>query len=215
MNILELPLSQRQQHIDLSTPCKAWQGSKTKAGYGQVKTGKYRGTTAHRAALIDFLGIERDAVKNADACHLCSNRICVNPKHIYFGTRRENQFCQIAPANFEKGSDRWNARLSEKQVLKICVLLDEGVTQEKIAEMFSITRMYVSQINKGDAWKWLTGRSPNNRKFASCTAVDPEGKTHQVFNIKKFAREQKLSTSCLYEVLKGMQGTHKGWRFYR
>ncbi|AUR82565.1 winged helix-turn-helix DNA-binding domain protein [Vibrio phage 1.152.O._10N.222.46.E1] len=40
----------------------------------------------------------------------------------------------------------------------------------------------------------------------------PDGTVHDVYNLKKFARDNGLNNSALYEVMKGKRGHHKQWR---
>lgn len=63
----------RQSHIDLSEPCLERGGN----------------STNHRGVLAQFLNtiIFKSPV---DLCHACHNGNCSNPKHLYFGTRKEN-----------------------------------------------------------------------------------------------------------------------------
>lgn len=65
-----------------------WKGCKLKNGYGRIlHNGKVK--LAHRVALESIIG---EIPKNMCALHKnsCHLRDCVNPDHIYLGTRKDN-----------------------------------------------------------------------------------------------------------------------------
>lgn len=47
------------------------------------------------------------------------------------------------------------AKLTDNKVKKIKTLLEQGITQQKIADMFSVTRECISSIEQGRTWKHI------------------------------------------------------------
>jgi HNH endonuclease len=71
---------------DPLTGCLVWQGSEAAGGYGYV-TCEGRNWLAHRLAWTLKNGpIPKDLI----LCHRCDERRCINPDHLFLGTRRDN-----------------------------------------------------------------------------------------------------------------------------
>lgn len=66
--------------------CIFWPFSKQPSGYGKFKKNR-KMFIAHRFVLQKISG--EDGL-GLDACHKCHNPSCVNPKHLYWGTRSKN-----------------------------------------------------------------------------------------------------------------------------
>ena len=76
-----LPRDQRLGHVDLNTPCIYFTAN---------------ATWKSRKVLLDYLGVTHVAGQiNIHCCHLCSYdktlHRCINPLHMYIGTRQENE----------------------------------------------------------------------------------------------------------------------------
>lgn len=62
----------RTSHLDLTEPCVERGGN----------------STVHRGVLAQYL--DTNLPSKVDLCHACHNDKCSNPKHLYWGTRKEN-----------------------------------------------------------------------------------------------------------------------------
>lgn len=127
------------------TGCWIWMSVRTPVGYGRFTlNGKKFG--AHRASVILFKGENPDGLY---VCHKCDTPACVNPDHLFLGTCQDNTDDCVAKGrrNYEHGESRYNAKLSNKDVISIWVMWYVfGFTLNRIASLFMVHTSTVGNI---------------------------------------------------------------------
>lgn len=66
--------------------------------------------------------------------------------------------------------------------------------------------------NEKDNLEWCTNQYNQEYSLAKTYIfISPTGERIEIFNVRKFARENNLNHAHLYQVQKGTLKTHKGW----
>lgn len=161
--------------------------SRDSKGYFQVglNVGGRRTARVHRLVAEAFLSAPSDEIlrecRKAGVDRVFVNHIDTNiennhASNLEWCTPKYN--CDHAVSNGThnpvRGEDNCNVKLTEQQALEIYNLAHQGnPSQEKIAEMYNIEQITVSNIKTGRSWAWLTGhqRTPRTRKCASSRSL--------------------------------------------
>jgi hypothetical protein len=131
--------------------CLEWPFGTYPGGYGRIRYKKIE-TTAHRIMCIEAHGEPIDV--KLDAAHSCHNRLCVNPSHLRWATKSENQKDRLDNGTGVVGRDNAMAKITESDVRRIREMRGRKNLGE-IALEFGITKSNVSCIHLRKSWAWL------------------------------------------------------------
>lgn len=130
--------------------CWVWVRSLTRGGYGQVwyRPRLYR---AHRLSYMHHVG---PIPAGLDILHKCDNPPCINPDHLYPGTKQDNSDDMVAKGRHRslQGEANPRAKLTEAAVQEIRKYWTDGMTQKAIAPIFGVDRSLVSEVLAGKRW---------------------------------------------------------------
>lgn len=139
--------------------CWVWQGA-LMGGYGYlVVTDKPRRTVkAHR--LSWELAAGHPVPDGLFVLHHCDNPPCVNPAHLYVGTKAQNARDRAVrrrgKEQHQNGEANDNAKLTEAKVRAIFHAVHaDGATQDAVAQYFGVSQVTVHRIVHRKTWRHL------------------------------------------------------------
>lgn len=122
--------------------CFEWSACKQSNGYGRATI--FRKTDyAHRHSFRLFKG---KIPVGMDVCHKCDNRACVNPDHLFIGTREENMEDAVSKGRQAKGFSLPHTKLSDKDKAEIIERSKAGVSYSEIGNSLGICKQHAGRI---------------------------------------------------------------------
>ncbi len=136
--------------------CWEWAGFKMPSGYGRFRVGgniEY----AHRYSYKLYIG---EIPKGLCVCHHCDNPSCVNPRHLFIGTHKDNMQDCISKGRGGRLSGEKHPRsiLTWDEVDEIRRLYLSGeCTQTEISKLFATDKQNIWHIVHYRSWKLNEG----------------------------------------------------------
>jgi len=156
--------------VDVKGPdeCWEWQGAKSSRGYGSFKVGGkiYK---VHRIIWMIYKG---SIPHGKLICHHCDNEPCVNVKHLFMGTQKDNMQDMIKkgrgnkaigdihgsrthPEKLACGEKHGLSVLMELEVLTIRKMVKAGFSQTETARIFRVGLPAVNKIILRKTWRHI------------------------------------------------------------
>jgi len=164
------PAGSRRRSIDAAVTsdtdeCIVWPHARFGDGYGRFR---FHGKelSAHRAVLILVTGKDPADLEAAHDPETCSDRGCINPRHLRWATHAENMDDILIAGTRPTGGDAvFSNKVTEAQVHAIRAASAAGASSTEIAARFPISATQVRRIVRREQWGWLpdsTGRAPTD-----------------------------------------------------
>lgn len=138
--------------------CRVWLGSTSK-GYGSINIGSRfdgsrRTARVHRVAYEVFNGPIADGLF---VCHRCDNPPCINPDHLFAGTRQDNVNDRETKGRNKPrfplyGEDHDRSRLTREIVREIRCAPKE-ISNEELSKRYGVARRTVSDARRFKTWR--------------------------------------------------------------
>lgn len=146
----------RNSVLNLRTGCIEWIGS-LRNGYGRLIVGSRidgsrRSESAHRASYKAYKG---DIPDGLFVCHKCDNPKCINPDHLFLGTRQDNVDDREAKGRNKTGNtygeSHPKSKLNWAAVDSIRKLSDQH-TQSELATIYGVSREAIKDVIAKKTW---------------------------------------------------------------
>lgn len=124
--------------------CWMWKRkSKSIGGYGLFK-----GKPAHR---FSFALVNGPIPKGLLICHKCDQPACVNPRHLFAGTQKDNM-ADCKRKNRHRGR---SPKLKASEVVELRKLRSEGVPFDDLETKFKLNRASLYEAAVGKTYQWV------------------------------------------------------------
>lgn len=144
--------------VEKTESCWLWTASRNAMGYGQFRVGS-KTDRSSRCALAHRVAWELvNGAVPAGLCvlHRCDNPRCVNPAHLFLGTRTDNSRDKVAKGRQRSGrlpgERNPAAKLTAESVAAVRARASRGESGVALAREFGVSPTTVSRVIRGVRW---------------------------------------------------------------
>lgn len=134
--------------------CLIWPYGKTSSGYGYLRI-EDKMQPVHRFVCEKTHG--KPPTSRHEACHSCGkgHEACVNRHHLRWDTHKGNVSDRAAHGTDVAGERHGGAKLTDKKVRRILILIGKGWTNKRLAVKFNVSPSAIGHIRSGSTWKHI------------------------------------------------------------
>lgn len=147
--------------------CWLWQASKRNQGYGAFVWTDDSGKTIHgRAHRFSWELANGPIPGDLCALHKCDAPACVNPAHMFIGTKADNNAdmvkgrrrvggskTSVDACKYQRGESHHSAKMTADKVRRIRTLRGSGQSYSTIAHIFDVNTSAIYKICNGKTWR--------------------------------------------------------------
>lgn len=143
--------------IDSVSGCWEWNGTR-RNGYGRLIVGSRtdgtrKSESAHRLSYKINFGVIPDGM---EVCHKCDNPACINPQHLFVGTRQDNVLDREQKGRnvVHTGEEKTNSKLTRKSVKDArWEYAHKRTSYQTLANRYGVSKRTIMNAIKGVTWK--------------------------------------------------------------
>jgi len=137
--------------------CWPWTASVKENIYGKFYIGQHTMRYAHRVSYELYIG---PIPLGLNVLHKCDNTLCVNPRHLFLGTQKDNVQDMIIKKRDRRGicrGENGQAKLCAEDVQKI---INSSLSTKALASAFRVSSQCISDIKSGRTWEHVPALLP-------------------------------------------------------
>lgn len=140
------------RRVQFGDGCWNWTGGRDASGYGSIRVDRSRVTSAHR--LSWELANGQMVPEGTCVCHTCDNRLCVNPDHLFLGSRGDNNADRHVKGRSAgpKGERHSRAILRNEDILAIRA---SSLPVRELVELYHCSESCIRHVISRKNWKHI------------------------------------------------------------
>jgi hypothetical protein len=141
--------------VDKTDSCWNWLGGTNKQGYGKISYGGYKNEKSLAAHRVSYQLANGEIPEGMFVLHSCDNPRCVNPEHLFVGTRQDNVDDRERKGRNKimRGDRVGTSVLTNEQVAAIKRSLLDGESIKDRSARYSVHRRTISGIKNEEIWQ--------------------------------------------------------------
>lgn len=183
--------------------CWEWKGSLHRNGYGRLGLRHLEGREFWMAHRLSWVLHHGSIPEDLCVCHSCDWPPCVNPRHLFLGTRADNVRDAKRKGRMARGEQL--SKLSISEILEIRKRYASGnFTYDELGMEFGTSRSNIHHIVVGDSWAWLPIENPLGKRVKLYSAQVREIKQfwgQGQFSLSQLAKKFGVSRSAISEII--------------
>ncbi len=135
------------------TECWKWLAYCDPCGYGKFYVPQQRGMGY--ASRVAYELTNGPIPKGLYVLHRCDNPPCVNPSHLFLGSKKDNTQDMVRKQRGLVGVKNGQAKLTAAQVTRIRARVAEGARRRDIADEHNVSLTTIDHIVWRETWKHI------------------------------------------------------------